>query len=649
MRLRSALLCVALLAAQASAFSAPPIPVAAFAHEDQYSNPKLAPDGKRIAITVRVPGGERFIPVVMVFSLPDMQRVGAIRMPVFEVPVDYAWVSNNRLAIEKGREFGSREAPQATGEVLAVDADGTHQEYLYGYDMWHSSRRGERYGDDYAYGYIEGIPRDLNGHLLLTSHAWKGNHSLLYDIDSTSAIRALLADLPAPDLGFVMQENGTPRFAHGTGEDSYAILFRHNDSTSDWEKISGKFGRRYVPFNFSADDTEFIARFSKDGGPDTLIKENLATGQRTTLFEDPVASYTGLLYGSRRGLPFGARSTIGKPQARYFDADSDGARLHKMLAAQFPDHYLHFVSFSDDGNLVLFSVASDRDPGSYYLLNRKTMKADLLFSALETIDPALMAERRPVSFKARDGLDLYGYLTMPNHAPGTKVPLVLMPHGGPHGIFDGWFFDEDAQFLASRGYAVLQVNYRGSGGRGLDFEEAGFRQWAGKIQDDLVDGVKWTVAQGEVDGGRMCVYGASFGGYSALMLAAREPSLFRCAVGYAGVYDLKLLAKPENNRSDTFKANYLKKVIGDDIAVLDRNSPVTLAAQIKAPVLLVHGGNDKRAPVKHAEEMRDALTAAGHAPEWFLAPNEGHGFYDTKNRIEFYQKLEAFMAANLGH
>ena len=237
---------------------------------------------------------------------------------------------------------------------------------------------------------------------------------------------------------------------------------------------------------------------------------------------------------------------------------------------------------------------------------------------------------------------------MPARAAGGKAPLVLLPHGGPHGPYDSWFFDEDAQFLASRGYAVLQVNFRGSGGRGVNFQEAGYRQWGGKIVDDLVDATRWAIAQGEVDGNRVCAYGASFGGYASMMLAAREPELYKCAVGYVGVYDLKLLAKPNNDRRDNSRASTFRKFVGDDRAELDRNSPVTLAAKIKAPVFLVHGGNDKRAPVEHAHAMRAALTAAGRPPEWFLAPNEGHGFYDTANRTAFYEKLEAFLGRHIG-
>lgn len=646
MSLRRAVLCTLLLSSQA-AFSAPSVPLASFVHEDQFYNPRLAPDGRHIAITARVPSGDRFVPVVMMYSVPDMKMTGAIRLPVFEVPASYDWVSPTRLVIAKAREFGSREQPQATGEIVATDLDGKRQEYLFGYDMFKSSRRGDRYGDDHGFGYVEDVSAKRDGRFFLTSHAWEGSHSMLYEVDSVGAARTLLADLPMPDLGFVLQHSGKPRFAIGTDDKSRAVEFRYDDASGRWNRLPDDLGRRYSPFQFSADDRDFVAAYSAEGEPDRLVRENLASGKRSVLFADPVGSFTAPLY-SGDTLPFGARSTVGVPRARYFDENGADAQLHKQLSAQFPAHYLHFIDFSDDGRLILFSVRSDRDPGSYYLFDRATMKADLLFSAMEAIDPEQMAERRAIQFKARDGLELHGFLTMPARPNGQKLPLVVVPHGGPHGPYDSWFFDEDAQFLASRGYAVLQVNFRGSGGRGVNFQEAGYRQWGGKIVDDLVDGTRWAIGQGEVDGGRVCAYGASFGGYASMMLAAREPELYKCAIGYAGVYDLALLAKPKNNRLDTYRANTFRKYVGDDSAELARNSPVTLAARIKAPVLLVHGGNDTIAPPEHAKAMRASLDAAGRPPEWFLAPNEGHGFYATANRTAFYEKLEAFLARHIG-
>jgi len=623
------------------------VPLAAFVHEDQYYNPRLAPDGKHIAITTRVPDGDRFVPVLTMYSLPDMKITGAMRFPKFELPVSYQWVSPTRLVVAKGREIGSREAPVATGELVATNLDGSKQEYLFGQDMWKSSSRGDRYGDDYAFGYIEDVSKKRDGHLFVTSRSWRGKSTMLYDIDSVRATRKLIASVPEQDMTFVLQKSGLPRFAFGTDQQSHGVEYRFDDASGRWNKIEKDTGRRYMPLQFSEDDRDFIAVHSAKGEPDRLVSENLATGERKVLFADPVGSAGSFIY-TRDSLPIGAESAIGIPKARYFDETNADVLLHKQLSAQFPGQALHFIDFSDDGKTLLFRVRSDRDPGSYYLFDRTTMKADMLFSAMEAIDPEQMAERRPISFKARDGLELHGFVTMPAHAAGAKLPLVLLPHGGPHGVHDDWYFDEDAQFLASRGYAVLQVNYRGSAGRGVNFKEAGYRQWGGKVLDDLEDGTRWLIAQGEVDGNRACAYGASFGAYASLMLATRDSNLFKCAVGYVGVYDLKLLAKPENNRQDDVMAATFRKYVGDDKAELDRISPVMLAAKIKVPVFLVHGGNDKIAPVEHAHAMRAALTAVGRPPEWFLAPTERHGFYDTANRTAFYEKLEAFLARNIG-
>jgi dipeptidyl aminopeptidase/acylaminoacyl peptidase len=638
-----------LLAIPLAAQAAAKVPLAAFVQEDQFSKPRLSPDGKHIAITVRLPSGDRFVPVVMFYSLPDMKQVGAVRMPVFELPLDYRWVSNKRLVITKGKELGSREQPVATGEVLATDLDGSKQEYLFGYNMFKASKKGDRYGDDYAYGEIEALPKVLNEHFYLSSHIWSGGHSMLYDIDSANANRKLMADIPAKYMDFVIQNDGKARFASGTGDDGYALKYRYNDASNEWEKMTATGARRYAPFTFLPGDKSFLALYSEKGGPDELIEEDLESGKRKVLFADKVASASELQYGAKRDVPFAVITRVGMPRVTYFDAASEDTKLHKTLSASFPDAVVHFINFTEDGETLLFSVVSDRDPGSYYLFHRSTGKADMLFPAMSAIEPDDMRKQTPITFKARDGLALHGFLTMPELAAGAKAPLVIMPHGGPHGIADTWYFDTDAQFLASRGYAVLQVNFRGSGERGVGFEHAGYRQWGAKIQDDLLDGVKWAIEQGQVDGKRVCSYGASFGGYSALMLAARDPELIKCAVGYAGIYDLEMLLTSERARQSKAGASTIARYVGNDKAELARFSPARQAEKIVAPVLLIHGGKDKIAPIEHAEAMREALVKSGHPPEWLYAANEGHGFYDTINRTKVYESLAAFLDKHIGH
>lgn len=641
--------CAVLLAQQPWAAAAPLIPIEAFVEQETYSQPRLSPDGKHIAINVRIMRNGRKIPTMTVFKLPSLEPVSRIALQGFEIPMGFTWLTNRRLVLLKGLEIGTREEPVPTGEVVALDLDGTNQQYLYGYKARAQSSRGERYGNDYGYAEINHIPRARDGHVQVSAHLFDGNRSMLYDINTVNSIRKLLADIPMKEVGFLSDKNDQPRFAFGMDEQADSVLFRRDDASGKWNKLDQKtLGSRFFPFAFTPDNTALLASHSVDNGPMMIVREELASGKRTILAQDPLASMSSIQYSSAPEMPFAVAKSVGIPKPIYLDPAAPDALLHQTLTASFPGAFVNFINFSDDGQMLIFGVASDRDPGSYYLFDRKTGKADLLFSNMEKIDPALMAPRVPVSFTARDGLEITGYLTLPKTEPGKKLPLVLLPHGGPFEVRDIWYFDRDAQFLASRGYAVLQVNFRGSGGRSVKFIEAGYREYGGKIMDDLIDGVKWATARPDIDGGRVCVYGASFGGYAAMMLPIREPAMFKCSVGYAGRYDLPSRYKQDSFVGDKQAKNYIVKTMGDDPGMLARYSPTQHADKIKIPVLLVHGKKDKTTQLDQAEMMRDALIKAGRPPEWMLNDIEGHGFYDSENQKMFYEKLEAFLAKHIG-
>ena len=645
-----AFLCLLAVALPAAAQTPPAkVPVSAFAKFDQFSQPRMSPDGKHLAVTVNMKIGKRLVPTITFYSLPELKIEATVRMKIFEVPAYYTWVSNERLVVTKALEVGSREAPQLTGEIVAMNYDGSKQEYLYGYDYQQYGRHPTRYGDDYGFAYIADIPMVRNNTLMLGTRLWRTEHSELLDVDTLSGIRKQKAMLPYSGMQFTVRNDGVPGFAFGHDQENKFMLFRYDAASAAWKREDSKrVGSSLRPLFITANNQEFVGTYSASGGPDTIVRENIATGERKVIAADGANSVWITMSGSRRDIPIAAITSVGRPRVIYFDEADPESKLHKLLSAQFPDSVVRFINFTDDGSKLLFMVSSDRDPGSYYLYNRNTNGAELLLTAMEDIEPEQMAERQPISFTARDGLVLNGYLTRPLNSTSRKLPMVLLPHGGPFGPRDDWYFDAEAQFLANRGYAVLQVNYRGSGGHGESFLTAGYLQWGDKIINDLVDGTRHMIAQGVVDEKRMCVYGGSFGAYAALRLAEREPDLFKCAIGYAGVYELALLHEEHGTRTSRRTAKFFADSLGKDEKELQRISPTRHANAIRIPVMLIHGGKDETAPKEHAFLMKAALEKAGRPPEWYYVDYEGHGFYDTENVTEVYNRLEAFLAKHIG-
>ncbi len=331
---------------------------------------------------------------------------------------------------------------------------------------------------------------------------------------------------------------------------------------------------------------------------------------------------------------------------RFFDEAAPTARLYRSLEKALGGDAVRITSTTADGGEVLLYVWSDRNNGDYFLFDTRAKRAERLFSRREWFAPADVPPTRQVDFNARDGMQLHGYLTEPREPSTAPRPMVLLPHGGPYGVFDGWEFDDDAQILAAAGYAVLRVNYRGSGNYGNEYRKAGLQEWGGRMQDDLADATRWAVAQGIADASRICIHGASYGGYAALMGVAKEPDLYRCAAGYVGVYDLPLMHRDASSRSRSGRTWALEWM--GDRNLLYARSPVNLADRIKAPVFLAAGGKDERAPIEHSERMEKALRKAGVPVETLYYPNEGHGFYTIEHRREYYTRLLAFLSRHLG-
>jgi dipeptidyl aminopeptidase/acylaminoacyl peptidase len=288
------------------------------------------------------------------------------------------------------------------------------------------------------------------------------------------------------------------------------------------------------------------------------------------------------------------------------------------LSRTFADHEITFLSSSSDGRRSLLFVQSDRSPGEFFLYDAQTKHVDMLRASRPDIDPSLMRPREHVTLTARDGVSLHGYLT--RSASAGPQPMVVLPHDGPFETRSGSAFDSTAQLLANRGYAVLQINYRGSAGYGLKFEAAGYQKWGTAIQDDIADATRWAIERKVADPSRICILGTRFGGYSALMNAARESKLYRCAIGNAGIYDLAAWYE-KGNIADSARI-YLAKTMGSDAAVLREQSPVSQASRIEASVLLIQRRQDGVDRNEQTDAMYARLQKANKRVELFKPSGE---------------------------
>lgn len=383
-------------------------------------------------------------------------------------------------------------------------------------------------------------------------------------------------------------------------------------------------------------ETGRIAAYSYDFG-------KRAQGER--IFASATNDVSDLIFDGQTHALIGAEITEDAPRFEWTDP------LLKDIQAGIdrglPGRQNVIRSWSDDKQRFLIHSGTSNDRGRYYLFQLSTSKLSQLLDLTGKLDPHMMAEMKPIRYPARDGLSIPAYLTLPVGREPKNLPLVIMPHGGPFGVRDVLGFNLEVQFLANRGYAVLQPNYRGSDSYGADFLKAGSGQWGRKMQDDLDDGMAWLVKQGIADPKRACLVGGSYGGYAAAWGATRSPELYRCAACFAGVFDLrKQLNYSSDFLSNRIDRQYRATVRGDNNFDLDSVSPEKQVDRLQVPVLLIHGDADNTVPISQSKNYDAALKKAGRPHEFYIIKDEGHGFM-LKDSFAFYlTKLDAFLAAH---
>jgi dipeptidyl aminopeptidase/acylaminoacyl peptidase len=631
-------LCAAFGAAPATI--PPEFPVEKIFGQPAITQIRFSPDGRYIAALQ--PWEHRLNLIVV--DLRRMQKTQITSMKEQDVS-SFFWASNDRII------FAMDEDGQENFQLFAVNADGTKPEPLNGV-------RG--------FGFVSRIRGD-NDNVVIQGYLDAKRVPDLYYFNLRTGRTKLLARNPGSFQQWLVDHAGVARFGMKQELGVLTVSYR-DDAKSEWT-VLGTFrdGEPYwFPLEFDGDDrTVFVA---SNIGRKTLAiqKYDARTRQlgdvvhaddtydvaassfnngEEIIYNDGLDRVVGLTYQGAR------RETVW--------IDPTFREHQRALDRAFPDTLVRILEASSDNSRLLVVSYSDRVPGEYFLYDTKKHTLEAIASVRPELTPSQLAPMHPFAFTSRDGLKLHGYLTLPVGREMKNLPLIVHPHGGPYGPRDTWGFNPEVQFYANRGFAVLQLDYRGSGGYGDWFERAGYQKWGLEMQNDLTDAVKWVVGQGIADPKRVVISGASYGGYATMAGLVYTPELYCAGINYVGVTDLMEHAnRPSATTHDGRNFDWwLRTRIGDpykDAERIKATSPSNFIDRIRVPLLMGYGLNDPRVPIIHGSKVLSALKAAGRVEGrdfwYFVERYEGHGFAKEENRIAFYKHMDEFLKTQvLGH
>jgi dipeptidyl aminopeptidase/acylaminoacyl peptidase len=637
-----------------------PVPVADFFRPAAMADPKLSPSGKHLAVHVAGPKGRLQLAVLSV----DPPRQAVIVAGFVDTDIgSFAWVNDERLVFNV-TDRGEALAHRRYGGLYAVDRDSRELRMLV-------SRQWQLTAAPVGQGRVGELTPNHRLRRLLRD----GSADVMIERDNVDASRQKPIDTSLMrldtrtgrarlvDTGWAGKADGW--WADASGQ-PLALMRRQDDQREVWWR--GKPGAPwsqidrdsvYTPGPDALGDLQVgddgalytVAGDRRPAGTTALFRIDPATGKREA---EPLARVDGFDFEGRLIVDGRDRSLLG---VRYLgDAWSTswlGADMQAVQAridARLPG-LVNLVDLAECGcsRWMLISSYSDRQPAVFWLYDREADRLEPVGRQQPQIEPRRMAARDFVRFRARDGMDIPLHVTRP--AGKGPWPTVVLVHGGPNVRGGHWQWDAESQFLASRGYLVLEPEFRGSTGYGDRLFRAGWKQWGLKSQDDINDALAWAVARGDADAGRACIAGASYGGYATLMGVIRDDTLWRCGVAWMAVTDIGLLYDlNHSDLPDLWRQYGMPSLIGDpvkDAAQLAATSPLRQAARLKRPLLLAMGGVDERVPITHGDRFKAALPEGYTGLTWLVYPDEGHGFGKPGNAVDFWQKVEAFLAREL--
>ncbi|OBZ10820.1 peptidase [Bacillus sp. FJAT-27264] len=469
----------------------------------------------------------------------------------------------------------------------------------------------------------------------------------VYRLNIMTGAMTLSAENPGTVTNWVADHSGKVRAAISTDGETTSVLYREKESASFRPMLTLSPGDMFQPVMFTADNKQLYVLTNIDKDKTELVIYDPSTHKVVqTLYAHPEVDITEVLLSQDNQKLLAAIYERDKTEYHFFEKDLE--QLQKTLESKLPGKSISMTEFSKDGNMLVFSGYGDTSPGSYYLFDRKTGTTQKIADSTPWIDESKLAETRPISYKARDGLTIHGYLTIPKNKEAKNLPVVVYPHGGPWAR-DSWGYSPVIQFMANRGYAIFQMNYRGSTGYGKAFVQAGKKQWGKAMQDDITDGVNWLIDATIADPKRIAICGISYGGYAALAGLAFTPDLYAAGVDFVGPSNLITFLKtipPYWKAEQQMLNEHVGDPIKDEIQ-LKEISPLFHVDQIKAPLFVAQGANDPRVNIAESNQIVKALQDRGIEVPYMIKDNEGHGYYNAENQFHFYKAVEKFLHEHL--
>ncbi|MDA8669544.1 S9 family peptidase [Flavobacteriales bacterium] len=558
--------------------------------------------------------------------------------------------SATQLTFEEARDIAGYFWPNNEQIVFLKDEAGDENFHLFGVNIDGSNPIGFTDFDGVRAQIIDDLP-DQKDFVVIGLN--KRNKQVFdpYRLNLKTGEISMLAENPGNIQGWMFDHDGKLRIATAIVDGvNQSILYRESEEDEFKTIITTNFKEGFNPQFFTFDNKNIIGSSNLGRDKYAIVEFDPITAKEVkVLYANDDYDVNGVGYSRKRKVITAAYFESWKSERHYFDSTSKAT--FEKIQKQLGGYEIGITGVNKDENILILRTYSDKSLGAYYIYNSEDDKMEKIVAVSPWIDENEMSNQLPIAYQSRDGLKINGYLTLPkgyNMENAKNLPVVINPHGGPWAR-DSWGFNPEIQFLANRGYAVLQMNFRGSTGYGRKFFESSFKKWGREMQDDITDGTQWLIDKGIADSTRIAIYGGSYGGYATLMGLVKEPKMYAAGVDYVGVSNMFTFMKTIPPYWEPM-LEMMYEMVGDvekDSAMLREVSPVFHVDKIKAPLFIAQGANDPRVNVDESDQMVKAMKEKGIDVEYLVKKDEGHGFRNEENRFEFYRAMENFLNLQL--